>query len=180
MSGNHLFGPEEALIPSLRILAHAPGIGRILREKNHGAPECIRIVGRNNDSGFAMDVDKRGARSDFARNHRLSEHRPLEQRYAKRLGSKVRREYKGETELDERDLVFIRNQSKKMDVGQIQPGRMFSQLLLHGTGADDDDRQSGALDRIEQDVQALVVSQYADKEKEAITEAPTPKSEEFS
>jgi hypothetical protein len=55
---------------------------------------------------------------------------------------------------------------------------MFSKLLLHGTGTNDDDGQSGAIDRIQQDVQALVVSQHSDKEKEAIAEAPAPMSKE--
>ena len=51
---------------------------------------------------------------------------------------------------------------------------MFPKFFLHRAGANNDDWQSGAMDRIEQNVQAFVISQHPDKEKETIADAPTP------
>ncbi|MHC2407409.1 hypothetical protein ACVMGC_012029, partial [Bradyrhizobium barranii subsp. barranii] len=71
-------------------MAHALSFYRISSQVYHCAPKRIRVVWGNNKSSFSMNVNKRGTSSNLARDQRLSEHRPLDQRYAERFRSKVR------------------------------------------------------------------------------------------
>jgi len=67
----------------------------------------------------------------------------------------MRRENHPVAELQQGDFVFARQHPQKVDMLQSQLGGVFFQLCLNRAGADDDHRVTGALQRIQQNVQPL-------------------------
>ena len=124
-----------------------------------------------------MHVDVRGAGADLAGDHRLAVHGAFEQRDAERFRTQVRRKRDGVAEPEQRRLVEVVHGADEMHVCQAQAPCTRLQLRLDRSRADDHDGITGAGHGVEQDVQALVITQHADEQEEFVAHARAPARE---
>ena len=68
------------------------------------------------------------------------------------------------------DLVTVRNGPQKKYVGQADLGGMDPQFAFDRSGTDDHERIPGAAKRIEQDMEALVVSEHSHEKEKAFAD----------
>src|SRR5690606_12970927 len=104
---SHAFGGEQAPVAFGGSQAERFGKLPVMPELMHGGPQRCGIAGRDHQSGLPGDIDIAGTCADLAGDHRLAEHGPFQQGYAKSFGAQMGWEYDHPAELQQDVLLGI-------------------------------------------------------------------------